>query len=156
MLELKVKVLKYVDLEKDGKRLSFMERDILCAMKELNMDKPLLVIPSYEGSQKEKKETIKEVLDLVKDLDCVVTAPAYVSIKEFPATEYTMDKRKEPNKKKLPIGKTLKRENSMLESLGFININDYVNYEFQTAFVYGNENGKEIRKYIDELLTKDK
>lgn len=35
-------------------------------------------------------------------------------------------------------------ENSIMEDAGFVNVNDYVDYEYKTAFIYPNEAGRKV------------
>ena len=38
----------------------------------------------------------------------------------------------------------LERENKILENAGFVNVNNYVGYEYKTAFIYPNELGQKV------------
>lgn len=121
-----------------------VERDIAGLMELSGLqDKPLIYLSVPDLPDMELKEkTLKHVLDTFKENDCVIITDAYVSLNEFPNEIYTLDKQEEPDKELLPIDDVLKRESNLLEKLGFININDYIQYEYKVAFIYGNTNGK--------------
>ena len=119
-------------------------------MHNLGMDlekTPLFYICSNEGTQEIKLESLKKALYGIDKENTVIISDAYVSTIEFPEEKYqTIDN--------IPVDKILKRESELLETLGFININFYVQYEYKVAFIYGNELGKQIINYLKEISEK--
>lgn len=130
-----------------GKSESFIENDVAWAMAAIGMDTakvPLFYIYTNEGSEEQKTEAIKSVLYGINPDNCVIITDAYVSTVEFPEEKYG-------SIENVPVNKILERESNLLKTLGFIDINFYVQYEFKVAFIYGNENGKKIVEYLRSL-----
>lgn len=138
-------------------KFTFIENDVLGAMEELDIhDHYLAFIRSYEGTQEEKVKLIKEQVKLLDKMGCVIITDAYISNTEFPASKYVL-----PNfdrtdslddREVIPVDEVLERESKLLESLGFISINDYVDYEWKVAYIYGNELGKKIANHLKEIV----
>lgn len=132
-----------------GKNENFVESNVMGAMEEIGLDVekvPLFYIYTNEGSKDCKISTIQNMLYGLDVENCVLIADAHVSESEFPSERYIT----EESKNNL-IDKVLERESQILESLGFIDINFYVKYEFKKAYIYGNENGKRIVEYFKSL-----
>lgn len=136
----------------------FMVQDVLSMMMCIKRtDVTLVLIEGYNGTQKEKEEAIKEVLSLFENKDnVIILTSAYVSTIEFPESEYynpydTDTWLSIEGKSPIPFDRVIERESELLESLDFININDYVQYEFSKAYVYGNTLGKQMREAMTEL-----
>lgn len=91
---------------------------------------------------KNKEGVLKDYLkDVPEDELYLITA--YISEDEFPEDEYILYGNEE-GKKLIPVDEILERENSIMEDAGFVNVNDYVDYEYKTAFIYPNEAGKKV------------
>lgn len=91
---------------------------------------------------KSKADVLKDYLKDVPE-DGLYLITAYISEDEFPEDEYILYGREE-GKKLIPADEILKRENSIMEDAGFVNVNDYVDYEYKTAFIYPNEAGRKV------------
>ena len=118
---------------------SFIEQDVSGIMNELNLDNiPLINITSYEGTQEEKYNQLKNVINILKNVDCVIITTAYLSKVEFPPTEYYLqaDDEVSSSKKAIPVKETLERDCALLESIDFISINHYVGYKTKVAYIY--------------------
>lgn len=152
-----MKIFKDWDIESLNEMM--MVQDLLGILEEMNRrDVTVVVIINYNGTQKEKEESIKYVTSLFENKDDVVILTwAYVSTKEFPETNYydaslgEIPEEEAAGKKPVPYDEFIERESKLLESIGFIDFNGFINYEFSKAYLYGNKLGKEILEY-----TKDK
>ena len=138
-------------------KYTFVLQDIAEIMIELDMkDVFLIKLPDYEGELEERKQLIKQCIDIITNEcgnDCVILIDSFVSHREYPRSKYTLYETMEKEKEVIPVKNILKRESEMFTELGFININDYIEYAYKEAFVYGNSNGKLIRGYIDKFMT---
>lgn len=158
MMRAKVTFLDKNDCIKvaDGKILqcyNFLCSDIMNIMLAENLsDNPRIMhINEYNGTQEEKQQNLKELIDKFKDDNIVIATSAYVSNIEFPEDEYYYDE-PETGKKELPMDEVLERESKMLEALGYSCVNEYVGYEWQIAYIYPNEIGQKV---IDIMLNKE-
>lgn len=100
---------------------------------------------------KNKAEVLKEYLKDIPN-DELYIIEAYISVVEFPIDKYCLYDT--PNKRYplIPIDKVLTRENKIMEAAGFVNVNDYVDYEYKTAFVYPNEIGKKLIEIMKQKV----
>ncbi len=99
-----------------------------------------------KGNTEEKSEAIKNICDHYKDDNYIICTAAYVDKDEFPEDMY-YDPYTEPpvkGKEPVPYKEVLERESKMLEGLGFVNINNFVQYETKVAYIYPNALGKKI------------
>lgn len=126
---------------------SFMVCDILGILEELKPNTKIIEL-DYEYNENLKKE-FDDYLAEHKSEDTVFCTVAYVSIKEFPEEEYYI-RDEEAGKKPLPYDKVLERDSKVLTECGFININDFIGYEYKVAFIYPNEIGNKV---IERILT---
>lgn len=102
----------------------------------------MLRIADY--SDKDKADILKNYMQN-KPKDELYITTAYISYEEFPESEYYIfEDEKDINKKLIPVNDVLKRENKILEEAGFVNVNNYVGYEYKTAFIYPNELGQKV------------
>lgn len=134
------------------KNVEFVYGDIANILIDLDLkDSYIVKLPNYEGHLEERKQFIKQCIDILNESgdDVVILIESFISHIEFPRDKYTVFK--DNDKELINIEAILKRERDMLTELGFICINDYINYYYKEIFVYGNTNGKLIRKYIDKL-----
>ena len=144
--------------ELDTSQGNFMINDIASAMKQLGIFVPIICIHSYDGSQNEKEEIISDIVkifDMVngRGNQFVLCTTSYVSTSEFPESEWHINEElaKKENKKLIPVNKILDRDSELLEDIGWININEYVQYEMKRAYIYSNEYGNCIAKHFSEL-----
>lgn len=150
-----MKIFKGWKNEDDINNEMFMVRDLFGVLTAMGRtDATVIVILNYNGTQEEKAEALKDIISLFDSKDDVVILTwAYVSTKEFTELEYYnqynknedyIKESKEANKKPIPYNEIIERESKLLESVGFIDFNFYVNYEFSNAYLYGNSLGKEV------------
>lgn len=144
--------------ELDTSQGNFMINDIAGAMKQLGIFVPIVCIHSYDSSQNEKEEIISDIVKLFdmangRGNQFVLCTTSYVSTSEFPESEWHIneDLAKKENKKLIPVNKILDRDSELLEDIGWININGYVQYDLKRAYIYSNEYGNRIAKYFLEL-----
>ena len=127
---------------------SFMIRDISSYLLLYNDTAKIVNIYKHVGPEREQVAKIREVLDKYKNNNVVICTDAYISCEEFPVSEWCLEVRDaEPGKKLLPVKEVVKRESKILESLGFVDVNWYVGYEYKRAFIYPNEAGKKVIEY---------
>ena len=114
-------------------------------------------IANIESDEKDYEKALKEIKDYCQDIgdEKIIIAVADIKTKDFPEEEYTLSVSKDCNKKLIPIDEVLKKIGKLYEDAGFINVNEYVGYEYQTAFVYPNECGKEIIQKFNAIIKAD-
>lgn len=136
-------------------RSSFMVQDIAGVVKELGLDVKIQEL--YYCYNENLKKEFDEYFELHKLENTVFCITAYVSAEEFPKEEYYLyEDDKQEGKKPLPVNEVLERDSKVLTECGFININDFVNYEYKVAFIYPNTPGLQVIEKIKELLSEDK
>lgn len=128
----------------------FIVQDVLGLEKELGMKEELLYLdysfPCY-------KDMINYYIESKKDK--VIITDAYVSTIAFPENKYycsacyNVSEEEKIGKFDVPFDEALEISCNFLESLGFININYYVQYQNKVAYIYPNELGKKIIEYIN-------
>lgn len=136
----------------ENTKYPFIVQDILGILKALGMEEKLFY---FEYAFPINNKGAKAILDVIKD-DIIITTAA---VKEFafPESKYycsTMFNEKEQDKEgkfDLPFDNILDITCELLEELGFVNINDFVQYEFSVAYIYPNEKGKKVIEYIKSL-----
>lgn len=98
------------------------------------------------------KEMIPTMVS-VSEYPIVFITRAYVSTDRFPEDLFYIDDKDASKKKiKLPIDDILKKEHKAFEKLGFVSINDYVQYENSEAFIYPNRVGLKLKDHFTDLL----
>jgi hypothetical protein len=114
-------------------------------------------IANIESDEKDYEKALKEIKDYCQDIgdEKIIIAVADIKTKDFPEEEYTLSVSKDCNKKLIPIDEVLKKIGKLYENAGFVNVNEYVGYEYQTAFVYPNEYGKEIIQKFNAIIKAD-
>lgn len=140
----------------------FMVQDLIGVLKDMNRnDVKVFVIVNYNGTQQEKEENIKYLLESVGcKANTVVLSWAYASTKEFPEDKYydpnsVIAPKGNPDGLPVPIDKIVERESKLLESIGFIDFNFYTGYEYAKAYIYGNILGQEVVGYIKDNILKE-
>ena len=135
----------------------FVENDIAYLMDKLNIDKRIIFINQYADLEEkgDKFTRLKKVLDALNNdpefKDSIILINSYVSCTEYPREEYYLNEsEKDDNKKLLPLNDILKEYEEKFVNLGFVNINNLVEYEYQEAFMYNNEAAKEVLEYIEK------
>lgn len=112
-------------------------------------DKGIVRFIINEGTDEEKLESIQKVISAAPH--DVVCADVFVSEKEFPELkmhpEYlTWGDLPEELYDRMKVA--LNRDVKIYEKANFVNINNYVNYEYKVAMVYANDIGQAI---VDEM-----
>lgn len=132
----------------DGYEDNFFTQDIIFTQAingtmDINKEKiHMLRIDDY--LDKNKADIFKDYMKNMPEDELYITT-AYISYEEFPYDEYYIfENDKDVNKKPLPVNEVLERENKILEDAGFVNVNNYVGYEYKTAFIYPNEIGQKL------------
>lgn len=139
----------------------FMVEDVLGALMRMERtDATVVFIQNYYGTQEEKQKYIKDLLSLCENQENIlILSWAYVSTNEFKEDEYYdqhdfdedyIKESIEAGKKPIPFEDIIERESKMLESIGFVDINDFVGYEFSKAYVYGNSLGNNLVEFINQ------
>lgn len=119
---------------------SFFTNDVE-AVSDIERSK-MHVLDLSDYMDKNKADVLKDYLkDVPEDELYLITA--YISEDEFPEDEYILYGNEE-GKKLIPVDEILERENSIMEDAGFVNVNDYVDYEYKTAFIYPNAVGRKV------------
>lgn len=129
---------------------SFMVRDIAGILEDLNSDAKIVQL-DYEYNENLKKEFDDYFADHKSD-NTVFCIAAYLSKKEFSEEEYYLYKEEE-GKKPLPVDEILERDSKVLIESGFINVNDFIGYEYRVAFIYPNLPGLQVIEKINELMS---
>ena len=143
----------------DGKypQLSFIESDCVGVMKELGGFDRFATIICYEGTQEEKEIMLRKAIESIEEIgEMPIVTDSYISTNEFPNNEWRHPHIDCWNSEQLklpviPVDEIMLRECNLLTNLGFININQFINYEFKEAFIYGNNAGKRIKEYFENM-----
>lgn len=157
--KLKIKIYKNQYLADSG---SMMLNDLMGILTQMpnKEDTVIVLIENYNGTQEEKEEALKEVLDWCKEQENVVILTwAYVSTLEFPPNKFydphdyktEVEAAIKAGRKPIPFDEVIKRESELLESVGFVDFNFFVNYEFSNAYLYPNKLGKEVIEKAKKL-----
>lgn len=121
-------------------------------------------IRNYYTDDNEKTNTaIQDILDDYNRDNDIIIVSSYLSKKEFPEDEYFLTDGKSGilgcvttedirSMKPLPVLDVLIREGNRFKELGFIDINNYIEYQYKGSYVYDNNAGKIIIQCIDEVL----
>jgi len=105
-------------------------------------------IANIESDIKDYDKALKEIKDYCKKIGekKIIIATADIKTEDYPEDKYVLNEdelKMFPNKKLIPVDKVLKEQSKIYEEAGFVNVNDYVDYEYKVAFIYPNEYGKE-------------
>ena len=160
----KIRVIDDLSSESIAKS-AFIVQDIVGALEAISgnpvtdmSDKKIIQIYRNEGTDEEKLESIKKVISAApQDIIC---ADVYISEDEFPelkANGYQTwgDLSSEL---KVRVARALERDVKIYEKANFVNINNYVEYEYKVAMIYANEIGRiiidEVNKVVRNLQKK--
>lgn len=129
---------------------NFFTQDIKGLM-DINKGK-IHVLRIDDYLDKNKADIFKDYMKNMPEDELYITT-AYISDEEFPYDEYYIfENDKDVNKKPLPVNEVLERENKIMEDAGFVNVNNYVGYEYKTAFIFPNEIGQKVIDVINERV----
>ena len=88
--------------------------------------------------------------------DTVVLTTAYISTDLYPESEWRLpgDCDEADNRKVIPVGSVLENEAALLEAVKFVNVNDFVRYEYKEAYVWPNNIGKRVVECMQSLVSR--
>lgn len=88
--------------------------------------------------------------------DTVVLTTAYISTDLYPESEWRLpgDCDEADNRKVIPVGSVLEKEAALLEAVKFVNVNDFVQYEYKEAYVWPNNIGKRVVECMQSLVSR--
>lgn len=88
--------------------------------------------------------------------DTVVLTTAYISTDLYPESEWRLpgDCDEADNRKVIPVGSILEKEAALLEAVKFVNVNDFVRYEYKEAYVWPNNIGKRVVECMQSLVSR--
>lgn len=88
--------------------------------------------------------------------DTVVLTTAYISTDLYPESEWQLpgDCDEADNRKVIPVGSVLEKEAALLEAVKFVNVNDFVRYEYKEAYVLPNNIGKRVVECMQRLVSR--
>lgn len=88
--------------------------------------------------------------------DTVVLTTAYISTDLYPESEWRLpgDCDEADNRKMIPVGSVLEKEAELLEAVKFVNVNDFVRYEYKEAYVWPNNIGKRVVECMQRLVSR--
>lgn len=133
----------------------FIVSDIAGILEHIGDDINIIEL-SYEYNKDLNKE-LDSYFAINKSDNVVFCIAAYISSKEFPKETYYLYENEEENKenkKELPVSIVLKRDSDVLTEYGFVNINEFIGYEYKVAFIYPNTIGLKVIKEINKLMDK--
>lgn len=88
--------------------------------------------------------------------DTVVLTTAYISTDLYPESEWRLpgDCDEADNRKVIPVGSVLEKKAELLEAVKFVNVNDFVRYEYKEAYVWPNNIGKRVVECMQRLVSR--
>lgn len=88
--------------------------------------------------------------------DTVVLTTAHISTDLYPESEWRLpgDCDEADNRKVIPVGSVLEKEAALLEAVKFVNVNDFVRYEYKEAYVWPNNIGKRVVECMQSLVSR--
>lgn len=88
--------------------------------------------------------------------DTVVLTTAYISTDLYPESEWRLpgDCDEADNRKVISVGSVLEKEAELLEAVKFVNVNDFVRYEYKEAYVWPNNIGKRVIECMQRLVSR--
>ena len=149
-----IKVKDWInDLEKCQFQYGYIIKEIVAELANINLRSTILFIKDYNGSIYNIKENIeKNISSFIDKENYIILTTAHISLDEFPIEEYTLFAVPgSENKKPIPVMEVLDRDSIMLESIGFVNCSDFVNYDkygLSRTFIYPNKLANEMLKNI--------
>ena len=114
-------------------------------------------IANIESDKKVYNKALKEIKDYCKEIGekKIIIATADIKKEDYPEDKYVLNEHELkmfPDKKLIPVDKVLKKQSKIYEEAGFVNVNDYVDYEYKVAFIYPNEYGKKVINEFNKIL----
>lgn len=132
---------------------SFMLDDIVCLLEVLNLDCRIVNFQVHLGTDEEKKKAIEDIIKTYNNDTTVICTQAICSLIEYPDSKYYVKElyRIEDdvkNKEMISIYEIVESSAKLLEDVGFVNINDYVCYEYSEAYIYPNKVSEILINYL--------
>lgn len=114
-------------------------------------------VANIESDRKVYNKALKEIKDYCKEIGekKIIIATADIKKEDYPEEKYVLNEdelKMSPNKKLIPVDKVLKEQSKIYEEAGFVNVNDYVGYEYKVAFIYPNEYGKKVINKFNQIM----
>lgn len=122
-------------------RANSINANIVHISKHINKSKYLL--KEYFDIFKETCEYFKNQSKVMFDDETIICISAYADMDDYPEDEYFFNDQGTGDKE-LPVTDIIEEQLKYLEELGFVDINEYVNYEFGVDMVYGNSIGLKL------------
>ena len=141
-----------MNIYKNSLEKRFFTQDIK-GLIDINKEKIHMIrIDDNDYLDNNKADIFKDYMKNKPEDELYITI-AYISDKEFPYDEYYIfEAEKDVNKKLIPVNEVLERENKILEDAGFVDVNNYVGYEYKTAFIFPNEIGQKVIDKMNERV----
>ena len=138
------------NVNSDGFFLEDIERVLHIKLNSTN-------VANIESDIKDYDKALKEIKDYCEEIGekKIIIATADIKEEDYPEEKYVFNEdelKMFPNKKLIPVDKVLKEQSKIYEEAGFVNVNDYVGYEYKVAFIYPNEYGKEVINGFNKIL----
>lgn len=130
----------------------FFHGDVHFAVQELGLTDVRIKL-LYQKQNGDKEQRVKEWQSRLSNLEdnVVVLTSAFISTDEFPESDWCLEE-DSTDRKLIPVNDVLERECAVLESAGFVNVNDFIRYENKEAYVWPNEAGKKIIELFKKKL----
>ena len=106
---------------------------------------------SFPINNKAAKSILENNEDKVIIVTAAVKEDAFPESKYYCSTMFNVTEQEKEGKFDLPFDNILDITCELLVELGFVNINDFIQYEFSVAYIYPNEKGKKVIEYIKSL-----
>lgn len=132
----------------DGEQEIFLIQDLFGLLSELDMmNATVIMIDNFKGPQSEIENALKSVLDIIKnDNNTAIVTRAHMQSNYLENNMYELEN--DVDRDASLHYDISNNESKMLEKLGFLDFNIFVNYEFSKAYIYENTLGKKIMEYI--------
>ncbi len=143
-------MIRNYNINSDGFFLEDIERVLHIKLNSTN-------VANIESDRKVYNKALKEIKDYCKEIGekKIIIATANIKKEDYPEEKYVLNEdelKMFPNKKLIPVDKVLKEQSKIYEEAGFVNVNDYVGYEYKVAFIYPNEYGKEVINKFNQIM----
>lgn len=131
--------------------------DVKEILQSLGITNAKILMPQQEqiGSELDRICQWNRYLEGLSE-DTVVLTTAYISTDLYPESEWRLpgDCDEADNRKVIPVGSVLEKEAELLEAVKFVNVNDFVRYEYKEAYVWPNNIGKRVVECMQRLVSR--
>lgn len=130
--------------------MPFVVRDIINTINITDNIDIIYIFPFGGETNEEVKDMMENIVDKFKNDNCIIVTESYLSKEDYSPDEYyDPDDRgvsDEEKKNKKPLDwNNLKIKGDILESCGFLNINDFTNLNYSIPFIYPYKNESTTR-----------